>query len=205
VSDSNDRTLHAAPQLQVQQYSYFIMRVSTLLCTVYVRLLQLSWNHIFHPILLTPWFFHMSFSFQDFVFVKANEYLTVLIKDQEPLRLEIGDVSVLQYSAVQEYVLADRLLLMWHILPLKSLFSSLFSCAYFFLLLNWFINIFLLFIFLHDEKQIKISCPSKLLPEISSRSRKKKRQANCPYRLLIGSIYLLNPEFMKWLWILINT
>lgn len=46
------------------------------------------------------------------MFVKANEYLTVLIKDQEPLRLEIGDVSVLQYSAVQEYVLADRLLLM---------------------------------------------------------------------------------------------
>lgn len=43
--------------------------------------------------------------------MKAKKDLTVLIEDQDPLYLAIDDVSVLQYSAVQEYVLADELLL----------------------------------------------------------------------------------------------
>ena len=45
--------------------------------------------------------------------MKAKKSLAVLIEDQEPLYLAIDDVSVLQYSAVQEYVLADELILIW--------------------------------------------------------------------------------------------
>ena len=56
-------------------------------------------------------FTHIYIFLKDFVFVKAKKSLAVLLEDQEPLYLAVDDVSVLQYSAVQEYVLADELIL----------------------------------------------------------------------------------------------
>jgi DNA replication complex GINS protein SLD5 C-terminus len=46
------------------------------------------------------------------VFVRATEDLTIMIgEESDPVVLSIGDVAVLQYFSVQEYVLADRILL----------------------------------------------------------------------------------------------
>ena len=46
------------------------------------------------------------------MFVRAKEDLTIMIgEDSDPVVLSEGDVAVLQSYSVQEYVLADKILL----------------------------------------------------------------------------------------------